>query len=85
MVRNDLRIARVVGSRVLDAQEVGIHRLVARAHERVGVAARLEAVLPVELLGRLVIAAAGLVIDEEGRAVAVVGEAVDLAFKEEVP
>ena len=39
--------------------------------------------LLVELLGRLVVAAAGLVVDEEGRAVAVVGEAVDLAFQEE--
>ncbi len=25
MVRNDLRIAQVVGGRVLDAQEVGVH------------------------------------------------------------
>ena len=39
----------------------------------------------IELLGRLVGAAAGLVVDEEGGSVPVVGEAVDLAFKEEVP
>ena len=59
MVRNDLRIARVIGAGALDAQEMGLHRLVARAYERVGVAARLETVLLVELLGRLVVAAAG--------------------------
>lgn len=41
--------------------------------------------LLVKLLGRLVGAAAGLVVDEEGGSVPVVGEAVDLAFKEEVP
>ncbi len=41
--------------------------------------------LLIELLGRLVGAAAGLVVDEEGGPVPVVGEAIDLAFKEEVP
>ena len=85
MIWDDLRIARVVGGRMLDAQETRIYLLVAGAHERIGVAARLETVLLVKLLGRLVGAAAGLVVDEEGGSVPVVGEAVDLAFKEEVP
>ena len=41
--------------------------------------------LLVKLLGRLVGAAAGLVVDEEGGPIPVVGKAVDLALKEEVP